>query len=139
MKLRMVIFLIIAFVVSGCSNQPDVLFVKRTDPLNQSKSGFKKTVTDKKVVYEIYNGILNLPPFPKGPTSCPADNGVEYLLTFKHGTKTVSTGSADALGCRGVMLDNKVYWTLGPNGFRELFENALDLSESEFAVGFAAH
>jgi hypothetical protein len=122
------------------SRQPDVLFVKRIDPLHQSESEFEKSINDKKNVQEIYKKLFQLPPVPEGVFHCPADNGVQYELTFTYESKIVSTAVVSALGCQGLTMNNKSYLAREPEGkgFRALLEHVLDLDESNFAVGFAS-
>jgi hypothetical protein len=121
---------------STTSIQPDRLVVKRIDPLHQSNSEFEKTIDDQKQVLELYNKLKKLPSFPKGPISCPADNGVQYELTFIQGAKTVSNAMVSATGCQEVTVDKKVYKGYE---FIAVLESVLGLSESEFRVGFASH
>jgi hypothetical protein len=125
---------------TASSTQPDGLVVKRIDPLHQSKSEYEKKINDKKMVQEVYNKLLDLPPFSQSVVNCPIDNGVQYELTFINGAKTVSTAMVSAMGCQDVTMKNKAYWGMEPKGkgFRVLLEHVLDLSESNFAVGFAS-
>ncbi|MBB6733611.1 hypothetical protein [Cohnella zeiphila] len=120
--------------------QPDKLAVKRLDPLHQTELGFEKTIDDKGKVQEIYGKLSDLPPFPRQPISCPADNGVQYELDFRYGTTTVSSALVSATGCRQVQIKDQRYWAMEPkgNGFRSLLEKALGLSESQFRVDFAS-
>lgn len=133
----------IVFVLASCTStnkQPDKLVVKRLDPLHQSDKPFEKSIEDSEEINKLYDKILSLPSFPNGIISCPADNGVQYELTFAHEGKTISTAIVNALGCQGVAMNNKTYWAMEPkgNGFRTLLEQVIGLTDDEFIVGFTS-
>jgi hypothetical protein len=118
----------------------DALIVKRLDPLHQSKQNFEITITDKQTIDDIYDNLTHLPPASTEIMFCPADNGVQYELTFIEDAKTKATATVNAMGCRGVTMNGQSYSGLGPEGadFRSTLEQALGLTDSEFIVGFAA-
>ncbi|WP_127495506.1 hypothetical protein [Paenibacillus glycanilyticus] len=115
----------------GKLDQPDNLSVERLDPLHQSDVHLSKNIDDKKVVKKLYEKILSLPSFPQGTISCPADNGVQYELTFTLESKLVSKAVVSATGCQGVTMNEKIYWAMEPKGkgFRALFEQDIGLSD----------
>jgi hypothetical protein len=133
-----IVFLLTSCNESFTNTQPDKLVVKRLDPLHQSDIGFEKSIEDKAEVKKLYDKMLSLPSFPQGTTSCPADNGVQYELTFTHESKSVSKAMVSATGCQGVTLNEKTYWAMEPkgNGFRALLEQVIGLIDNDFRVGF---
>jgi hypothetical protein len=135
----------VVFFLTSCSDSsatphPDLLIVKRLDPLHQSDTVFEKSIQNKADVKRLYEKILSLPPLPQGTIHCPDDNGVEYELTFTLASKTVSKAMVSATGCQGMTMNDKTYWAMEPkgNGFRALLEHALGLNDDEFRVGFAS-
>jgi hypothetical protein len=77
---KAILSLFIVFLLTSCnesssSTQPDILVVKRLDPLHQSEIGFEKSIQDNAEVKKLYDKILSLPSFPQGTIHCPADNG----------------------------------------------------------------
>lgn len=74
---------------------------------------FEATSHDASAARSLAQTIKNLPPFPSGPTSCPADFGVTYTLTFLSGSATAMTATANAAGCQGLTIggDSQVRWT----------------------------
>lgn len=125
---------------TSTNKQPDKLVVIRLDPMHQSDVAFEKNIEDKEEVKKLYDKILSLPSFPKDTFHCPADNGVQYELTFTLESKAISKAIIDALGCQRVTLNKKSYWAMEPNGngFRALLEQEIELSDDEFKVGFAS-
>lgn len=121
---------------SSQSLQLESLVVKRMDPLHQTTKAFDKTVKNKEIVRGVYDKLLDLPPFPGGPINCPADNGVQYELAFRHGGESLASAAVNATGCQNVTFNNKGYQG---NELIALLENVLGLTDSEFRVGFASH
>jgi hypothetical protein len=135
-----IVFLLTSCNESSSNTQPDILVVKRLDPLHQSDTGFEKSIQDKGEVKKLYDKILSLPSFPQGTIHCPADNGVQYELSFTLASMSVSKVMVRATRCQGVTLNEKTYSTMEPkgNGFRTLLEHAIGLNEIQFRVGFAS-
>ncbi|MDG0814018.1 hypothetical protein [Cohnella rhizosphaerae] len=117
-----------------------MLIVKRLDPLHQSDTEFEKSIQDEADVKKLYEKISSLPSFPQTFISCPADNGVEYEMTFIFPSQSASKASVRATGCQQVMMNEKTYWAMEPkgNGFIALLEHVLRLNNDQFSVGFAS-
>ena len=64
------------------------------------------TITDQARVHALLALVNDLPPFPPGEYSCPADFGATLTLTFlaAPGTPALAVATADLAGCDGVSL-----------------------------------
>jgi hypothetical protein len=83
-------------------------------------------IMNKNDVQKMYKILMNSPVFPKGPISCPLDNGISYTLDFKSnkmntkieveptGCKRVSIGKNNTMTLMGNKENNK-FWTLFGN------------------------
>lgn len=75
--------------------------------------------TDAAAVQRLYHAIYALPRMSSGVTSCPADLGIGYTLTFIDGSTLILRASVDATGCQLLRMGNSdtrrtdnAFWTL---------------------------
>ena len=64
------------------------------------------TITDRATVRQLTALINDLPPFPPGSFSCPADFGSDLVLTFRAAAESpaLAVATLDLAGCGGVNL-----------------------------------
>ena len=115
----------------------DALQVTRSNPLHQPVPVLSPlTISDPAFVNHLYSLLVSMPPFPKGPMSCPGDYGVRYHLVFLDHGQTVLSADADPSGCEGVKLsDGRILWAYPSSGsgpqFWSLFAEAVHLTLSQ--------
>lgn len=96
-------------------NTPTEMVVSR--PKTVWGPAFYRRVDGATKVGRVYSDLLGLPPFPKGPMSCPAAAGDSYRLTFLRGGRVVMRAVASADGCQGVTVAHgRARWSAGPKG-----------------------
>lgn len=89
--------------------KPTVLVVNSMP--NRTPKLANATIKNKKDVQIMYRILVRAPKMPKGPISCPSDNGMAYKLTFK--SRNTSTNmDVNAAGCEGVSIDGNKMKTL---------------------------
>src|SRR6266568_2950597 len=107
-----------------------LLTVTRTSALSANRfPPFAKAIDDSASATKLYNAIKALPPF-QGVYSCPADDGLQYQLTFALKGATVQKIIASASGCRSVTL-NQSDIRMTNEAFWSLFAQTLGVSEAE--------
>lgn len=85
---------------------PDTVVVTRS--YGQNHDPFTLTGVEAGKLYQDVKQLNK--PVPKGPISCPSDNGLRYDLRFTSNGKTVLDAHASASGCEFVTYSNKGFW-----------------------------
>ncbi|HLJ80553.1 MAG TPA: hypothetical protein VKT52_03630, partial [Ktedonobacterales bacterium] len=98
---------------------PTTLTVTRTGNPYDHISPLAGGSTDAAAVQRLYHAIYALPHVPNGISSCPADFGIVYTLTFMNGGTVILKASANATSCEFLTLSsndsrmtNDAFWTL---------------------------
>jgi hypothetical protein len=86
-------------------------------PENKAPNINNVKIMNKNDVQEMYKILMNSPELPKGPISCPSDNGISYTLIFKS-NKMNTKIEVEPTGCEGV--------TIGKNNTKTLMGNKED-------------
>jgi len=100
----LVLFAIVAALLTGCSPVPDLLRVERV--LEGSAVGrfepFDRTITDPATVRAINDALVALPRAPSVQYEpfCPIAWGLRYRLTFMRASSTIDVATLEADGCR---------------------------------------
>ena len=113
-----VIVLLLTFALAGCgatasaaksgpqSNLPTALLVTRTGNPSVHVFPLAGGSTDAAVIQRLYHAMYTLPHVPNGISSCPADFGIVYTLTYMNGGTVILKASANATGCEFLTLGN---------------------------------
>lgn len=88
------------------NQSPNKLLILRDELKAANLPAFAQTITDKKIIQQLYTDIDALPPPYKGVTSCTFDSGVRYTLDFYSGETRILHTFVNPMGCRYVTLSN---------------------------------
>ena len=78
---------------------PTTLHVVRSNTLYLHFPPFDHTISTAVAVQKLFHAALALPKVA-GVYNCPVDTGLEYHLTFLHGTSSIQQMNLDASGCQ---------------------------------------
>lgn len=83
---------------------PNKLLISRPENKYDNLPALTQTITDEKIVKQLYDEIYLLPPPPPGRRSCPMVRFVEYNLEFFQDNKQIMHALLKPTGCATVKL-----------------------------------
>jgi hypothetical protein len=102
--------------------------VRTSDNPHSTLATFNHTGQNASAVQALYNGLLALPKYVPGQITCPSDIGVQYNLTFSHGSSVVLSAIADPSGCQIVVVNGRDNRTAAHSQLWQLVANAVGVS-----------
>lgn len=113
---------------------PNRLIVARHNqfPMNSPtpySPNLHRVVRARAVVHKLYSAVcaLRSVELTSPPSTCPADSGIRYTLTFRHNSSLIVQATANATGCQWLFV-GRVLAPLQPYGLTSRFWKALGLA-----------
>ena len=102
--------------------------VRTSDNQHSTLPPFNYTGQTASAVQALYDGLLALPKYVPGRVTCPSDIGVQYNLTFSHGSSVALSAIADPTGCQIVVVNGHDNRTAAHSQLWALLASAVGVS-----------